>query len=160
MNKAYLLTGGNLGNRQALLKRAATLLNKYCGHVIRRSSLYETAAWGNTDQPAFLNQVLVLETKMDAATLMKKILSIEMQMGRSRKNKWEPRIIDIDILFFNKDIINSELVTIPHPHIPNRKFVLAPMNELSPAFIHPVSGKNMHQLLLQCKDKLNVEKMR
>lgn len=159
MNKAYLLTGGNLGNRQAHLKRAAALLSKQCGHVIRRSSLYETAAWGNTDQPAFLNQVLVIETKLDAASLMKKILSIEEQMGRSRKNKWEPRIIDIDILFFNKEIINSELLTVPHPHIPNRRFVLAPLNELSPAFIHPVSGRNMHELLLQCKDKLKVEKI-
>jgi 2-amino-4-hydroxy-6-hydroxymethyldihydropteridine diphosphokinase len=160
MNKAYLLTGGNLGNRQALLKKAAALLNRHCGRITRRSALYETAAWGNTNQPSFLNQVLVLETKMDAAALMKKILSIEVQMGRRRNNKWEPRIIDIDILFFNKEIINSALVTVPHPHIPNRRFVLAPLNELSPSFIHPVSGMNIHQLLKQCKDKLKVEKMR
>ncbi len=159
MNKLYLLIGGNMGNRQAMLAKAAALLNKQCGRISRRSALYETAAWGNTDQPSFLNQVLVLETSKDAATVMKKILEIESAMGRRRQEKWEPRIIDIDILFFNKEIIGTELLTVPHPQIQNRRFVLTPMNELAPQFVHPVLKKSIHQLLKRCADKLNVEKI-
>src|ERR1044071_985587 len=107
MNKAFLLTGGNVGNRLENLRRAAQLLEKYCGRILNRSSVYETAAWGKTDQPSFLNQVFEIETQMMPEPLMNEILKIEHLMGRIRNEKYGPRIIDIDILFFNKEIING-----------------------------------------------------
>src|ERR1700741_5312741 len=101
MNKAYLLLGGNLGEREQTLARARELINEQCGHIISSSSLYETAAWGNTDQPPFLNQALQITTALNARQLIRKILKIEKAMGRIRKEKYGPRLIDIDILLFN-----------------------------------------------------------
>jgi 2-amino-4-hydroxy-6-hydroxymethyldihydropteridine diphosphokinase len=159
MNKAYLLTGGNEGNRLSQLLQAITNIEKYCGEIVRHSSLYETAAWGKTDQPAFINQALLLETKMTAPELMKAILDIEERMGRKRMLKYGPRTIDIDILFFNEEIINQPTLQIPHPEMQNRRFVLVPMNELAPDLIHPVFGKSIKELLLECADPLDVKKI-
>lgn len=158
MNKTYLLLGSNMGNSQQQLTEAIKHINKEIGDVIRRSSLYATAAWGNTDQPDFLNQVIVAETEMNAEDTIRQILSIEKKMGRVRTVKNAPRVIDIDILFFNRDIIQSPNLIVPHPEIQNRRFVLVPLNELSPLLQHPVLHKNMHQLLLSCKDTLDVKK--
>ncbi len=120
--------------------------------------MYATAAWGNTHQPDFLNQVIVVETALTAQTCMKIILQIEKDMGRKRTVKNAPRIIDIDILFFDKQIIKEKNLIVPHPEIQNRRFVLIPLNELVPNFIHPVLQQNIHQLLTNCSDKLNVKK--
>jgi len=120
--------------------------------------LYSTAAWGNTQQPDFLNQVIVVQTKLTAQQTIQTILSIEKKMGRVRTVKNAPRIIDIDILFFNKDIIKEKNLEVPHPHIPNRRFVLIPLNELSPNLKHPVFQQSVHYLLENCKDPLNVKK--
>jgi 2-amino-4-hydroxy-6-hydroxymethyldihydropteridine diphosphokinase len=100
MNKAYLLTGGNEGNRLSHLLQAITNIEKYCGEITARSSLYESAAWGKTDQPDFVNQTLLLQTSLIAQDLMQKILDIEEKMGRKRIQQYGPRTIDIDILFF------------------------------------------------------------
>ncbi len=124
----------------------------------RRSAIYQTAAWGNTEQPDFLNQVIIVQTKLTAVQTMQTILQIEKEMGRMRTVKNAPRIIDIDILFFNKEIINTAELTVPHPQLQNRRFVLVPLNELSPNFKHPVLKKNIHQLFIHCHDKLNVKK--
>lgn len=159
MNKAYLLTGGNEGNKSGFLQQAKIYIKKECGEILNQSALYETEAWGKTDQPSFLNQVLLIETLLNAATLMKKLLLIENKMGRKRTEKNWPRSIDIDILFFNDEIINEKDVTIPHPQIQNRKFVLEPMNELAPDFFHPILHQSIHQLLIMCKDKLDVKKL-
>ena len=159
MNKAYLLTGGNEGNKLHSLHEAKMQIKKECGEILVQSALYETAAWGKTDQPSFLNQVLLIETLMNADLLMKKLLQIENKMGRKRLEKNGPRIIDIDILFFNAAIINDEHLIIPHPQIQNRKFVLQPMNEIAADFIHPVLQKTIHQLLIMCEDKLDVKKL-
>lgn len=158
MNKIYLLLGSNMGNSRRQLITATRHIKKEIGEVTRFSSLYVTAAWGNTAQPDFLNQVIVVQTKLNAATTIKRILSVEEKMGRARTVKNAPRIIDIDILFFNHDIISLPNLTVPHPEIPNRRFVLIPMNELSPLMKHPVLNKSVHQLLLSCKDPLDVKK--
>ena len=158
MNKTYFLLGSNMGNSKQQLAAAIRLIKKNIGKVIRQSSLYSTAAWGNTNQPDFLNQVIIVETKLTALQSIKTILSIEKEMGRTRTVKNAPRIIDIDILFFNKEIIEEKSLTIPHAEIPNRRFVLIPLNELAPNFKHPVFQQSIHHLLKNCKDPLNVKK--
>src|SRR5690349_10186179 len=119
MNKIYLLLGSNIGNSRQQLDAAIKLIRKNIGKVSRRSALYVTAAWGNTKQPDFLNQVIIVEAKLDPLQTITAILSIEKQMGRVRTVKNAPRIIDIDILFFNHDVVNEKNLTVPHPEIQN-----------------------------------------
>jgi 2-amino-4-hydroxy-6-hydroxymethyldihydropteridine diphosphokinase len=158
MNKTYLLLGCNIGNREQKLLQAKKLIEKNIGKIIRQSKLYQTAAWGKTDQPHFLNQVIIVETDLAPEKLMQIILLTEKKMGRIRTIKNASRIIDIDILFFNKEIVQQKDLIIPHPEIQNRRFVLTPLNELSPNLKHPIIKKNIHQLLKTCKDKLDVKK--
>jgi len=148
-----------MGDSKKQLIKAISMIEKKIGKIIRQSGLYQTAAWGKTDQPDFLNQVIVADTKLTAAQTMETILSIETAMGRIRTEKNAPRIIDIDILFFNKEIIHQKDLSIPHPAIHLRRFVLVPLNELAPDFIHPVLKKTNHQLLMKCPDELNVKKI-
>ena len=159
MNNAYLLTGGNKGDRRRFLLEAKKEIKSHCGSILQQSALYETAAWGKTDQEDFLNQVFLVETKLGAHALMQVILQIEERMGRLRTEKYGPRTIDIDILFFNHQTIHEPSLIIPHPQIQNRRFVLEPMNEIAPEFIHPVFQKPIHQLLLECKDESGVKKI-
>lgn len=147
-----------MGNSRQQLTAAIKNIRREIGKVTRQSKLYVTAAWGNTKQPDFLNQVIVVETEMTAPETITAILAIEKKMGRVRTVKNAPRIIDIDILFFNKEIIQQKNLTVPHPEIQNRRFVLVPLNELSPGLKHPVFGTTMHQLFLHCSDTLNVKK--
>jgi 2-amino-4-hydroxy-6-hydroxymethyldihydropteridine diphosphokinase len=158
MNQVYLLTGGNMGNRQNYLSKAALAIEKNCGSVVRRSMLYETAAWGMEKQEPFLNQVLELHTKLGACELLSCLLSIEEGLGRKRKEKYGPRLIDIDILFFNDEIINTEGLEIPHPRMAQRRFVLEPLAELAPGKVHPVLKKTVSALLKSCNDPLAVNK--
>ncbi len=158
MNKVYLLLGSNQQNPVKQLVLAKKLIARK-NELLRQGSIYETSAWGNTNQPNFLNQVIVINTKLSAEKLMLEMLSIEKKMGRIRTKKNAPRIIDIDILFFNKEILNTALVQLPHPQIQNRKFVLIPLNELAPQFKHPVLQKTIHQLLRICNDTLDVKKL-
>lgn len=158
MNSTYLLLGSNMGNSLEQLQISRKYIGQKVGTIKRSSSLYTTAAWGNTNQPDFLNQVIIVSTKLDAVETLAQILAIEKKMGRVRTVKNAPRIIDIDILFFNKEIISEKQLTIPHPEIQNRRFVLIPLNELSPAFIHPLLNKRIHDLLGSCKDTLDVKK--
>jgi len=158
MNKTYLLLGSNMGNSKKQLYKALFVFEKQIGKILRQSGLYSTAAWGNTNQPDFINQVIVVQTKLTALQTMQTILNIEKKMGRLRTVKNAPRIIDIDILFFNKEIIDGEELTVPHPQLQNRRFVLVPLNELSPNFKHPVLKNTIHQLFIHCTDKLNVKK--
>lgn len=159
MNKTYLLLGSNIGNTAARLKKAKELLSVYIGNIKRESSLYTTAAWGNTRQPDFLNQVIILETQLSPENVMESILDIEKKMGRIRTKKYDPRIIDIDILFYEKKMINTPQLSVPHPQIANRRFVLVPLNELSPNLKHPALKKTIHQLLRVCPDTLTVNKI-
>ena len=158
MNNTYLLLGSNMGNSQEQLQTAINLIEHSVGKLSRQSSLYATAAWGNTDQPDFLNQVLIVETRFSAVETLDKLLGIEKKMGRVRTIKNAPRIIDIDILFFNNEIINEKQLTVPHPEIQNRRFVLTPLNELSPNLVHPVLQQTVSVLLEHCPDELDVRK--
>ena len=158
MNTVYLLLGSNIGNSKTSLAKALMQIEKQIGTITRLSSLYTTAAWGNTRQPDFLNRVIIVKTALSALQTMQTILVIEEEMGRIRTVKNAPRIIDIDILFFNKEIIELEQLSIPHPQIQNRRFVLVPLNQLSPNLMHPVLKSSVHQLLLYCPDRLNVKK--
>jgi 2-amino-4-hydroxy-6-hydroxymethyldihydropteridine diphosphokinase len=158
MNKVFLLLGSNLGDRAATLSHAVKLLED-TEKIIGSSSVYQTAAWGKKDQPDFLNQVIILETALTPDKLLKKIMGIEMQMGRVRADKWAERTIDIDILYFNDEIIVSEHLKIPHPQIQSRHFTLIPLNEIAPGFKHPVLNISTVQMLERCEDKLEVRKV-
>ncbi|MBL0882910.1 MAG: 2-amino-4-hydroxy-6-hydroxymethyldihydropteridine diphosphokinase [Chitinophagaceae bacterium] len=158
MNTAYLLTGGNMGNRLNNLRQAADFIQQKCGKIVAHSSIYETEAWGKTDQPAFLNQALQVETDLSPDALMQILLDIESLMGRVRTIKMGPRIIDLDILLINDLIQTSTLVTIPHPALTLRKFALLPLAEIAPQLMHPVEKKSVLELLQICPDILNVQK--
>ena len=159
MRIAYLLIGGNLGNRKENLLKATSFINEQCGILTRSSSIYETAAWGITDQPPFLNQALEISTSLSARQLLRKILKIEKEMGRIRKEKLGPRIIDIDILLFEKEIHDLLFLKIPHPEMQNRRFVLTPLAEINSELQHPVLKKSIAQLLEECPDNLEVKKI-
>lgn len=159
LHSVFLLLGSNLGDRETMLQRAESAIAQHDITVIRRSGLYETAAWGITDQPAFLNQVLEVETKQDPETLMQTMLEIEQSLGRARKERYGPRSIDIDILLFDALVYHSSIVTIPHPAMQERRFVLTPLAELAPDLIHPVFQRSVQELLSQCKDELPVKKI-
>lgn len=158
MNKTYLLLGSNMGNSQMNLSKAIEYITGEIGQVVRRSGIYVTEAWGNKDQADFLNQVVTVETTLSAMETLENILAIEQMMGRIRTVKNAPRAIDIDILFFNKEIIFQNELIVPHPEIQNRRFVLVPLNELSPGMRHPILNKTIGRLLIECKDKLSVKK--
>lgn len=158
MNTVYLLTGGNVGNRQQYLQHSVHLIEEACGEITRRSALYETAAWGKTDQAPFLNQALELNTVMPAESLIKTVLQIEHQIGRIRAEQYGPRSIDIDILLFNSEIIQLPGLTVPHPQMANRRFALVPLAEIAPGFTHPVLQQTIARLLLNCPDALPVKK--
>ncbi len=148
-----------MGNRKAALAKACKLIGEHCGEIKSTSSLYETAAWGKNDQPSFLNQALEISSPLDPPQLLLQILIIEKQIGRIRKEKYGPRRIDIDILFFNDEKHDYPSLTIPHPEIQNRRFVLVPMNEITPAWVHPVLKKTISDLLEECPDHLQVKKI-
>jgi 2-amino-4-hydroxy-6-hydroxymethyldihydropteridine diphosphokinase len=157
MNSAYLLIGGNLGDQVENLNKAKKYIKKLLGKIIKTSSIYQTESWGISEQPDFLNQVLLIETKLSAEETMQLILSIEKKMGRIRSQKNASRIIDIDILFYNDEIINKQGLTVPHSEIQNRKFALIPLNDIAPDLVHPVFKKSIKNLLSKTKDKLEVK---
>jgi 2-amino-4-hydroxy-6-hydroxymethyldihydropteridine diphosphokinase len=159
MHTAYLLTGSNLGNRVAYLRQAIQLIQQNCGRGTRISSVYQTAAWGKTDQPDFYNQVIELQTTLPPETLMQSLLDIEAALGRKRAEKMGPRTIDIDILLIGDEVINTAMLTVPHPFLPERRFALMPLAEIAPGAMHPVLHKTALQLLKECPDTLDVHKI-
>ncbi len=159
MNTAWLLTGSNMGKREDYLSAAKLEIALQCGTVRKQSSIYETAAWGNTDQPAFLNQALELQTPLNARQLIRRLLKIEKQLGRIREIKYGPRLIDIDILMYGDEIHQYDLLKLPHPELPNRRFALLPLAEIAGTAIHPVSQLSITELLAICPDTLDVKKV-
>ncbi len=159
MNNIYILLGANLGNSLQQILHAEQKLITKIGNLVCKSSLYESAAWGVENQPSFLNQVLVLNTTLDPYTCLTICQEIEHELGRVRLVKWGARVIDIDILYFNNEIINTTNLIVPHPYIAERKFTLEPLSEIAPKYIHPILDKSQEELLKQCNDPLDVHKI-
>jgi 2-amino-4-hydroxy-6-hydroxymethyldihydropteridine diphosphokinase len=155
----YLLLGSNVGDRFTHLADARHALAKSVGPLRNKSSIYRTAAWGKTDQPEFYNQVLAMETSLDPVAVLDAALDIEKHMGRERKEKWAARTIDIDILFYGAEIIDTPRLRVPHPQLPVRRFALVPLHEIAPLLVHPALGTRVEELLYACSDTLEVEKL-
>ncbi len=158
MNKVFLLIGGNIGDRMANLAMAVEFIEKYLGKMFQMSSIYETAAWGNTNQPAFYNQAIQLTTSLPPETLLAQLLAIEIKMGRVRTQKYGPRTIDLDILMIDDKVLDTNTLTIPHPQLHNRRFALLPLAEIAPSLHHPILDKTVSELLINCPDTLDVQK--
>ncbi len=158
MKKAYLLIGGNMGDKVHNLEKAVKLIEQRCGHIEIKSSLYQTAAWGEIPQPDYLNQVILIKTDQKPLNLLQSLLQIEKDMGRSRDLRYGPRTIDIDILFYEDEIIQTTELQVPHPKIAERRFVLVPLKEIAPKLKHPQTKKTVDEMLMECGDQLAVHK--
>ena len=158
MKTAYLGIGTNLGDRESNLAKAVALVEEHIGPVIHASSVYETEPWGFQSENYFLNMVIEVETGLRPSGLLGRILMIESFLGRIREGKgYKSRIIDIDILLYDKRVIKTKVLVIPHPRIHERRFVLIPFSEIAEDLIHPVLGKRIRELLEACPDKSKVK---
>jgi 2-amino-4-hydroxy-6-hydroxymethyldihydropteridine diphosphokinase len=156
----FLLLGSNLSNRQAMLDAAKVKIGQEEISIVKESHFYETEAWGNTDQPSFINQVIQVNTALEPQILLSTLLAIEKELGRKRYERWGPRSIDIDILYYNQEICTYANLKIPHPEIQHRRFAIEPLVEIAPQFIHPVFNISNSILLERCTDNLEVLKLR
>jgi len=159
MNDVFLLLGSNMGERYSFLQQAIAGIKQEVGDIVKTSSVYETQAWGKTNEADYLNQVLLVQTMLQPLMLLNSVLRIELDLGRKREVKWGARTIDIDILFYNDTIVNKPGLLIPHPEVQNRRFTLEPLAEIAPDFIHPVLHKSMLQLKNDLQDCLIVKKL-
>lgn len=161
MNSSILLLGSNIGDKKKNIYSALNQLSLICGKIKFVSSLYESEPWGFSSTESFYNLAILIETDDSAIVLLEKILKIEEKLGRIReKNKgYTSRIIDIDILFYNDSIIEEHNLIVPHPLIQERRFVLLPLLQIIPKWVHPVLNINIEELLKICPDKSKVTKI-
>jgi 2-amino-4-hydroxy-6-hydroxymethyldihydropteridine diphosphokinase len=153
MSIVYIGIGSNLGDREKNCSRSIDLLGKN-GIVIRqKSSLYETVPWGSRDQPLFLNMVIKVETELKPQELLELLKNVEIEVGREKSSRWGPRAIDLDILLYDDITLNEETLTIPHPYLHERDFVLIPFCEIAPDIKHPVLQSTMRELLQMLRNK-------
>ncbi len=156
MSLVYLILGGNRGNRPEIFSSAIKLLNSEIGPQKAISSLYESESWG-FESELFLNQVIIIETPLSPFEVLLHTQQIESQLGRVRNREgYEPRTIDIDLLYYGSQVINSSGLTIPHPRIAKRKFVLVPLAEIAPNLKDPVTGMTVTGMLQKCNDTSKV----
>jgi 2-amino-4-hydroxy-6-hydroxymethyldihydropteridine diphosphokinase len=146
--------GSNLGDREMNLKTALVKMKERGMYIEKLSSFVETEPYGYTDQPKFLNAVCLVETDLSPRALLNTLLAIEREMGRVRTVKWGPRVIDLDIVFYEDLIVNEEGLIIPHPDAHNRLFVLEPLSEIAPDLVHPVLKKTVQELLIELKQRI------
>lgn len=161
MNFAVILLGANLGDKQAMFVQVEEMLSQHIGTIVKKSSYYQSNAWGFESNDKFLNQIIVVETEFSAHDTLLRCQAIETKCGRTRSQKsgYESRVIDIDILYFNNDIVDSDDLIIPHPLLQQRRFALMPLVEVLPEYIHPILMKSNSQLLDDCPDDSFVEKV-
>ncbi len=156
----YLCIGGNLGEREANLSEAVDFIDFNLGDVVSASGIYESEPWGMTDVPNFLNQVVQIKTELSNEELLAEIAELEEFFGRERSSEgYVSREMDIDVLFIDKDAIQTETLCVPHPRIAERRFVLEPLAEIAPDFIHPELKKSIKELLASCTDKGQVTRL-
>ena len=156
-----LLLGSNLGNRELLVNQACSMIEERCGKIVAKSRLYESEPWGFDAEQWFLNQVIRIDTSLSPDELMKTLLAIECEMGRDRTvphDGYVSRPMDLDILYFGDDIVDTELVTAPHPRLHLRRFTLLPLCDVAPDMVHPRLKMTNRQLLEACRDtgKVNI----
>lgn len=155
MKQVFLGLGSNIGDRKKYLQEAIDEIKKIRDtKVVKLSGIYETEPWGFKEQDEYLNAVIEIETDIHYPELLKEVKDIEVRLGRDKTDKWKSRKIDIDILFFGDLIYEGDNLCIPHKHIEDRNFVLVPLNEIEPDFVHPVTKKNISDILQNSKDKL------
>ena len=159
MFKVIIGLGSNLGDRKSNLELVKVKINNSIGEIEVYSSIYETEAWGVENQENYYNQIVQIKTDFYPFQVLEKTLALEMQLGRVRTKKWEARLIDIDILFFENFIFNSENLIIPHKYIQERNFILEPLKEMNPNFVHPKFQKTILELSKACTDKNWIRKL-
>ena len=157
----FVLLGSNLGDRELLVNQACLMMGERCGDVVAKSRLYESEPWGFQSEYWFLNQVVKINTSLSPDEFMQTLLTIEKELGRDRNTPHEgyvSRPIDLDILYFGDKIIDTQLVTVPHPRLHQRRFTLLPLCDIAPDFVHPLLKKTNFQLLDECRDagKVNI----
>ena len=162
METAYLLFGSNMGDKAALFDQACTYINNRCGRIVATSSAYESEPWGFEAEEWFLNRLIVVETELEPEALLQQLLSIEKDLGRVRHSetkRYTSRPVDLDILYYGHQIVETQWVIAPHPRLHLRRFALLPLCEVVPNMKHPIFGLTQTELLERCPDPLIVRKM-
>jgi len=142
--KAYLGIGSNIGNRLSFILKSLEEI-KTLGKIVKLSTVYESKAWGLEEQPPFLNLVVRIDTKLPPTELLLRLKRIEKNLGRKERYRWGPREIDIDVILYGNEVINSKLLSVPHPFLVERDFFLYPLLEIEPDIVHPITGKPLKE---------------
>lgn len=151
MNKVFIAFGSNMGHSKQIIDKAIQEIENNSMTVIQKSRIYETKPYGYLDQPNFINGVIEVDTKLSCREVLTILQDIEARLGRVREIHWGPRVIDLDIIFFNEEIYQETDLVVPHPDMHNREFVLKPLNDICPGLLHPILGKSVEEMLRSLK---------